>query len=247
MKYLITLLLSFMVFKANSQDVTYYQHQPTGKISTQERYDAQITLNQEKLVTSGATDYYLKEIDLGTINRNDSIIKLYDLKFVRDLAKVFERESKMPGTIVGKTFNYKNLIDVDKQPFDVESLKGKPTMINAWFVECPPCVEELPALNELMERYKDKVNFVSLTFDTPEKVSKFLEKKDFNFKHIVSAGFVLQNLNIMGYPDNIFLDKNNMIVASFVKVMNYKKDDGTMVENDVSRLEEYLDYLIAQQ
>ncbi|MDP5099835.1 MAG: TlpA family protein disulfide reductase [Nonlabens sp.] len=126
-------------------------------------------------------------------------------------------------------------------------MKGKPTMINAGFVECPPCVDELPALNELMERYKDKVNFVSLTFDTPEKVSKFLEKKDFNFKHIVSAGFVLQNLNIMGYPDNIFLDKNNMIVASFVKVMNYKKDDGTMVENDVSRLEEYLDYLIAQQ
>lgn len=229
------------------QDALFYQHKTTGKIMTEKMYQEMLVLNQEKLEEPNLEDYYLKEISFETVVRNDSVIKFFDLQFVRDLNKVFARESQKPNAIVGKTFDYQNLIDVNDNQFDVKSLMGKPTLINAWFIECRPCVEEMPALNELMERYKDKVNFVSLTFDDAKKVKKFLKKKPFNFKHLVDGRSVLKDLNVVGYPDNIFLDKNNMIVASNVRVLNYTKKGGIKVKNDVSLLEEYLDYLIAQE
>jgi thiol-disulfide isomerase/thioredoxin len=64
----------------------------------------------------------------------------------------------------------------------LNSLKGKPTLIN-WFTNCAPCIEEIPVLNKIMNDNKDRFNFVAITFDDKEKVSKLLKRK-FDFTHM---------------------------------------------------------------
>jgi thiol-disulfide isomerase/thioredoxin len=102
---------------------------------------------------------------------------------------------------------------LDGENFSSDSLKGKVTFINLWFTACIPCIEEMPELNKLVEAYKDKVQFLSITFDDIEKVQLFLNKIDFNFKHIIHANkFIKDELKNISFPKNIIIDKTGKIV-----------------------------------
>ena len=63
---------------------------------------------------------------------------------------------------------------------------GKPLIINFWATWCGPCKSELPAFNNMYEKYKDDVNFlfVNLTDgsrETIEGVTQFMEDEGYTF------------------------------------------------------------------
>ncbi len=105
-------------------------------------------------------------------------------------------------------FNLKTLIG---ENFSSEQLKGKPTMINFWFTKCAPCIDEIPILNKLAEKYKNDFNFIAITYEKNEDVKEFLKKHSFNFKHLVNAEKFTDFLGIKAYPRNLFLDRNGVL------------------------------------
>jgi thiol-disulfide isomerase/thioredoxin len=82
------------------------------------------------------------------------------------------------------------LDDLWKMQFDtpdggklvMQSLKGKPLLINFWATWCPPCVEELPLLERFYSQNKAKsMQIVGLAADKPEAVLAFLKKLPLTF------------------------------------------------------------------
>jgi thiol-disulfide isomerase/thioredoxin len=64
----------------------------------------------------------------------------------------------------------------------MQSLKGKPLLINFWATWCPPCVEELPLLEGFYSQNKAKsVQIVGLAADKSEAVRIFLKKLPLTF------------------------------------------------------------------
>jgi thiol-disulfide isomerase/thioredoxin len=64
----------------------------------------------------------------------------------------------------------------------MQSLKGKPLLINFWATWCPPCVEELPLIERFYNENKAKsVQIVGLAADKPEAVRAFLQKLPLTF------------------------------------------------------------------
>jgi uncharacterized protein (TIGR03435 family) len=58
------------------------------------------------------------------------------------------------------------------------SLKGKVVVVEFWATWCAPCIESIPHLNELAERFEDKdVVFISLTEEPRTTVEPFLKRK----------------------------------------------------------------------
>lgn len=55
-----------------------------------------------------------------------------------------------------------NLKYIDGTPFDVSVFDGKPIFLNIWATWCPPCLEEMPHLNELYQEYGDRINIIGL-------------------------------------------------------------------------------------
>lgn len=64
----------------------------------------------------------------------------------------------------------------------LKELKGKYVVLNFWYIQCPPCLRELPQLNKLVTAY-GKRNFVFIAFalDNKYDLEGFLLKKRFTY------------------------------------------------------------------
>ncbi len=77
----------------------------------------------------------------------------------------------------------------DGQPFAVSSLRGKPLLVNFWATWCPPCVEELPLLDNFHQTNKAQGwQVLGLAVDQPSAVRKWLQQKPLGFS-VGMAGF----------------------------------------------------------
>lgn len=91
---------------------------------------------------------------------------------------------------------------------------GAVTVINTWFTRCPPCLEEMPALNELKKSYKadGEVTFISLARDRPEDLNAFLKTHEFNYEVIPDEEEkIIGELCLTNYPVHIIVDKEGYI------------------------------------
>lgn len=180
---------------------------PNGKVFTEEVYQKGKVTSLANARTNYGAGYELYE-KLELVSKTTDSIKY---KFKWDfLTKDMLAEKLLLDKAVGSDLNLKNLnflIAATRNKVDL----AKPTFVNFWFTNCIPCIEELPALNELKEKYRDSINFVSVTFDDDKKVSYFLTKHKFDFIHIVDAKKLIDSLGVSGFPKSFLLDKNQKI------------------------------------
>ncbi len=141
----------------------------------------------------------------------DSLIYTFKWDAKVEKSTIDLAQSKDYNSYLGKEFPLTNLKTLDNTEISLNDLKGKPTLINFWFTSCKPCIEEMPILNSIKEQFKDKVNFIAITFEPNEKVIAFLNKHRFNFKQITNARKFTDSLQMKSFPVNIFLDKNGVI------------------------------------
>lgn len=123
---------------------------------------------------------------------------------------------------------------------------GKVSLVNLWFTSCAPCITEIPYLNYLKDTYKDKVNFVAITFDDKAKVSSFLNRKDFKFEHLVDAAqYLSKDLENNAFPKLILLDKDGNVrfVENGVQLSG---NTASQPQAAVTVLQEQLDFLLLE-
>ena len=81
------------------------------------------------------------------------------------------------------------------KPANSEHWRNKVLVVNFWASWCPPCVEEMPALNKIAQEYADKnVLIVGIGIDSPSNIREFLEKTPVSYP-IVIGGLEGSNLS----------------------------------------------------
>ena len=150
---------------------------------------------------------FRKEI-IDTVRDGNKIIYKYLIKGVSSgVNKNVNKYEKMIGKMLPE-FSLKNL---KGRLIHSSELIGKPTVINMWFTTCPPCIAEIPDLNKIkLANSNSEVQFIAITYESANKVNKFLETKQFNFQHIINAKDYCEKFTNQ-YPINIFVNKKGVI------------------------------------
>lgn len=120
------------------------------------------------------------------------------------------RKFKMEGTRI-PDFNF---TDLNGKVYNKENTKGKIVVLKCWFVNCQQCVEEMPALNKVVQEFNSRndVVFISFAFDAKEKLVKFLSNTHFDYPVVpVSQKYLEEQLKVTEYPTHFILNRRGRI------------------------------------
>src|SRR5690625_1037740 len=97
----------------------------------------------------------------------------------------------------------------------LRDLEGKGVMLNFWATWCKPCEKEMPYMEELYPKYKDKgIEIVAVSLDSTEPViHQFIEKYELTFPILYDNRKEVSNLYKIGpIPSTYFIDAEGEIV-----------------------------------
>ena len=119
---------------------------------------------------------------------------------------------KKPVPAPGFTLNTLNGRKVSLKDF-----KGKVVFLNFWATWCPPCVAEMPAMDVLHKKFKDKGLFVIAvnSEESVNKVSKFIKKRNYTFLVLLDEDGSVANdsYRAIGFPTTYLIDKLGNVVG----------------------------------
>lgn len=131
------------------------------------------------------------------------------------------------------------LMDENENVFSTESLRGKVVFINFWATWCPPCIKEMPSINNLKKSFEDNHDIVFLLIDVDGKMEKskaFMEKNNFDLPVSIPNGNIPPTLLGNAIPTTVILDKKGDIA--------WKLEGGYDYNNP--EIKKALDELVAQ-
>ena len=107
-------------------------------------------------------------------------------------------------------FNWK-LVSTSGENLDFESLQGKVVLVNFWATWCPPCVAEMPGMQELYESYGDRVEFVFVARDEHDRVLKFMDRKNLSVPIYYERTAPPEELKTSSLPTTYLIDPQGTI------------------------------------
>jgi len=109
---------------------------------------------------------------------------------------------------------------LDGTMYDLDQLHGKVVVLTFWTTRCAICHSEIPNLNKVADRYRDKdVVFLAVTMDNEAKVNPYIKRNPFNFNILPNSfGVMLKyadrdragNIN-MGFPAHFIINRRGQI------------------------------------
>jgi peroxiredoxin len=104
------------------------------------------------------------------------------------------------------------LADLNGKKYKLSELQGKVVVVNFWFIECKPCVMEIPELNELTEEFKGKdVVFLAIALNDKKRLKKFIKTTAFKYNIVANGQPTCDSYGVKGFPTNIIIDQNGLI------------------------------------
>lgn len=113
-----------------------------------------------------------------------------------------------------------NAEGLDGKVYNLSQLQGKVVVLTFWSTKCAICHSELPKLNEVARRYKDKdVVFLALTMENQGRIEPYLRKNQFEFNVLPNSfGVVLKYADMdrngtinMGFPSYFLINQHGTI------------------------------------
>ncbi len=102
---------------------------------------------------------------------------------------------------VAQAFWARQFPGLDGTPLNLTPWRGKPLLVNFWATWCPPCVKELPEINQFYNEAKGKGwQVLGLAVDQADPVKAFLQKAPLDFAVALAGPEGLGLVRDLGNP-----------------------------------------------
>ncbi|MAE94164.1 MAG: hypothetical protein CL910_05835 [Deltaproteobacteria bacterium] len=107
----------------------------------------------------------------------------------------------------------------------LESLGGRPAIIDFWATWCAPCIRQIPVLNALQDRNEGRVSVVGIAVDASgaEVVAPFADEHGIDYTVLIGDEGLAQRFGALGFPTLFVLDPTGGIVESHVGVASLEE------------------------
>jgi peroxiredoxin len=121
---------------------------------------------------------------------------------------------------VGQPLADFTLPDMQGRSIQLSALRGKVVFINVWATWCPPCVDEMPAIQRLHERLHSRgleVLAISLDALGAQVVEPFMQDYRLTFTTVLDPKGTVERLyHTGGVPESFIVDKQGRLVEKIV-------------------------------
>ena len=134
-----------------------------------------------------------------------------------------------PAQTVGKLLPALSFPSLEQgRSIDLGALRGRDVLVNVWATWCGPCRREMPALQLLSGRMRDRLLVVAIDQgEDPAVVSRYVRQFGVRFPVGVDREQRLgTTLHLIGMPSSFFVDRNGIVRDAVDGEMTY----GTMSE-----------------
>jgi len=122
---------------------------------------------------------------------------------------------------------------------DSASLAGKIVIVDFWATWCPPCEEQVPALNDFYRAHRDDgdVMVVGISVDTvgSDEVAEWVGAKGVEYPILLDGMPIAQEIGAPGFPTLIVVTPDGKIDSRHVGWIEVEML-GAMLEDALSRL-----------
>ena len=134
----------------------------------------------------------------------------------RQLERLYEDIGVLQPSGVADPLEFR-LADIHGNQVRLSDFRGKIVFLNFWTTWCPTCLIEMPSMEKLHQKFKDK-NFAMVTVNIQEsapQVKKFFKKYKLTFTALLdTTGEVTFGLGISSIPTTFILDHSGLPIGA---------------------------------
>jgi thiol-disulfide isomerase/thioredoxin len=122
--------------------------------------------------------------------------------------------SAMGWTTLDKPLPDFKMADAEGKTWQLADLKGKVTLINLWATWCGPCKAELPYLQKLFNKVRERKDLTVLTLNTDDNLGlilPFLDQNKYTFPVLPASVYVNKLVPELSIPRNWIVDANGVL------------------------------------
>jgi thiol-disulfide isomerase/thioredoxin len=104
--------------------------------------------------------------------------------------------------------------DAEGKTWRLADLKGKVALVNLWATWCGPCRAELPYLQKLFNKVRERKDLVVITLNTDENpglILPFLTENKYTFPVLPASGYVAKLVPELSIPRNWIVDADGVL------------------------------------
>lgn len=100
----------------------------------------------------------------------------------------------------------------------LSDFRGTPLLINFWATWCPPCLNEMPLLEEYAQRYDGELTILAINAGEDEDlVRAFITEHDLALNFLLDPdNSAARHFRVYGYPTSLFFDEDAVLQATFI-------------------------------
>lgn len=126
----------------------------------------------------------------------------------------------IPGTLPAA-----QLLNTNGEVIDLSSFKGKKVFVNLWATWCPPCVAEMPSIQELYNKTRNaNTEFVMISLDKNFGIAQqWAMQKNYNLPLYFASGELPADLQVAGIPTTFIFDEEGKLIFNHVGSEDYSR------------------------
>ena len=124
------------------------------------------------------------------------------------------------------------LESLNGSPLQLSQYLGYPVVVNFWGTWCPPCVQEMPLLEEVYSQKQHDLVILGVNQqDSLADVQRFVSDFNISFPILIDVdSLVADQYLVRGFPTTFFVDADGMLRAQHIGAMDEALFSGYLLE-----------------